>query len=103
MADVGNRRSRSPAIGLSRVPSAGPAPRGVRTCPANTLLHTVVVKALWRDTREAVPAVACRILLGDAAVHPGPLAGGTMGQGGLVGGSYEVTLPEVDEDEWDAE
>lgn len=103
MADTGDRRTRSPAIGLSRVPAAGPAPRAVRQCPANTVLHTVVVKALWRDTNEAVDVVACRILLGDDTVHPGPMAGGTMGQGGLVGGRYEVVLPEVDEGEWDAQ
>jgi hypothetical protein len=102
LADTGDRRTRSPAIGLSRVPAAGPAPRAVRQCPANTVLHTVVVK-LWRDTNEAVDVVACRILLGDDTVHPGPMAGGTMGQGGLVGGRYEVVLPEVDEDEWDAQ
>lgn len=103
MADTGNRRPRSPAIGLSRVPAAGRPPRAVRQCPANVLLHTVVVKALWRDTNEAVDAVACRILLGDEAVHPGPLAGGSMGQSGLVGGSYEAELPEVDQEEWDAQ
>ena len=110
MAAIGSGRSRSGArpsapqarSGLSKVPNAGKSPGAVRSCPlAGVLLHTVVVQARWRDSGENVPAVACRIVLGDTVVVPGPLANGTLGQGGLVGGAYEVTLPEVDADEWD--
>lgn len=111
MADAGNAgrararpAPRAAAAGLAGVPGAGPAPGARRACPlANVLLHTAIVQVKWLDTRTAVPALSCRILLGDAVIHPGPLANGTMGLGGLVGGNYEVTLPEVDQDEWAAE
>lgn len=91
--------------GLSKVPNSKKSPNTVMPCgiKPNVLLHTVNVHARWEDTRADVEAVKCQILLGTAVIHPGPLAAGSIGKGGLEGGAYEVTLPEVDSEEWDVE
>jgi hypothetical protein len=91
--------------GLSKVPNNKKSPDTVMPCKVkpNVLLHTVVVRARWQDTRADVDAVKCQILLGTGVIHPGPLANGTLGKGGIEGGAYEITLPEVDSEEWDVE
>ena len=83
------------------MPNAGPSPQPVKPCAVqNPVLHSVAVRVRWHDTREDVAAVKCRFVLGATVVHPGPLANGAMDKAALAAGNYEVTLPEVDADEW---
>lgn len=107
MADLGNGGHKPPSNkaigGLSKVPNASESPKPVKPCKQNEVLHDVGVHARWQDTRADVPAVKCKILLGTAVIHPGPLANGVLNKVRLVAGNYEVTLPEVDADEWDFE
>lgn len=109
MADAGNaggwNRTRpgagAGARGLAGVGGVGNPPQPVVACMRNPV-HSVQVNVLWADDRSPVPAIACRIVQGDSVIHPGPLAHGQMAKQGLPGGRYEVTLPEVDAEEWDA-
>jgi len=61
------------------------------------------VKALlhFKDDDKPVPATAGRILKGSEMVFGGPLGGGFMEAKDLDPGSYEVTFPDIDAQEWD--
>jgi hypothetical protein len=110
MADAGNAggwnagrpRAAAAANGVAAVPNAGAQPGAVAGC-ARAPVHQVTVTVKWADDRTPVSALACRFLKGTSVVHPGPLANGTMNKTALPGGAYEVALPEVDAEEWDAE
>ena len=81
-----------PAIGTNR--SAAP-------CPLKK--HFVKVKLVFKDNQKPVLATACNILLGAAVIEGGPLGAGELGTAKtLEPGSYEVTFPEIDADEWGA-
>jgi hypothetical protein len=110
MADTGDGGGKSAlgkALGgLAGVPNAIKTRAPVRACTKavkGVVKHSVAVRVRWQDTHADVLAVKCQILLGDAVVHPGPVANGTVNKVGMDAGSYEVVLPEVDADEWDVE
>jgi hypothetical protein len=78
-------------------PTPDPA---VQNCPGKK--HFVKVALTYKDDRKAVVAAACKILKGTAEVDAGPLVNGVLATAKtLQGGSYEVTFPEIDADEWE--
>ncbi len=73
----------------------------IEPCP-NQQKHFVKVKLLYKDNRQPVPSAACKIHLGSKVVENGPLANGELGTAKVLdAGSYEVSFPEIDANEWD--
>ncbi len=89
------------AIGpLNQATSPGQQPpTGVKPCPLKT--HWVKALLHFKDDDTPVPATAGKILKGDGEVHAGPLGGGFLEARDLEPGSYEVTFPDIDAQEWD--
>lgn len=97
---TGTSASSSLAGVSSASPSTGSDP-STSSCPKKKK-HFVKVKLLFKDDKKPVPAAECKILKGTAVVEGGPLANGDLGTAKtLDAGSYEVTFPEIDANEWD--
>lgn len=85
-----------PAPGLGGVPN-NTGPCGVLPCQNN---HLVRVELKYKDDRSPVPAAKCTIKLGATVTNPGPLSNGVLQSTGLPGGTYTVTFPDIDGNEW---
>ncbi len=74
-------------------------PTGVKPCPLK--VHWVKATLHFKDDDSIVQATAGKILKGSEEVNAGPLGGGFLEARQLLDGSYEVTFPDIDEQEWD--
>ena len=77
-------------------------PKGVAPCKKKKK-HWIKVYLSYKDDKSKVKAAKCQISLGDAVVEPGPLANGLLNVPKIDPGTYDVSFPDIDASEWDAE
>jgi hypothetical protein len=70
-------------------------------CTKEKPKHWVGVKLTYKDDGRLVPAADCTIHNGTEVLNGGPLAAGVLVSRNIEAGSYEVSFPDIDADEWD--
>lgn len=85
--------------GLNQACESGPK-SGVAACKKK---HWIKAILRYKDDKSKVKAAKCTISSGGAVKAPGPLADGQYYVPSIDPGTYDISFPEIDASEWEAE